>query len=101
MSNFHEWLNTIIAATGPAVLLWQLARVRRQAVDAAKGAEDAAHLAAGHAAAATQVVAGMASDVKVLAVNTNGLQDALNKVNREVGHLQGRTEAEAEAKEKP
>lgn len=99
MSSFQSWLNTIIAAVGPIVLLWKLYSVERSAVASAKGAEDAATLAAGHASATTQVVAGMAADVKELAVNTNGLQEAIVQASREAGHAEGRAEAIAEAKE--
>ena len=101
MSSFHDWLNTFIGAIGPIVLLWRLYSVERSAREAAKGAEDAATLAAGHAAAATKVVAGMAADVKELAVNTNGLHEALVQVSREAGQFEGRLAAadEAAAKE--
>lgn len=100
MSSFQAWLNTFLAGIGPVVLLWKLYSVEKSATTAAKGAEDAATLAAGHAAAATEVVAGMAADMKELAVNTNSIQEALNKVNREAGHAEGKAEAIAEAKEK-
>ncbi len=99
VGSFQSWLNTLLAAVGPAVLLWQLYRVERRVTTTAKGAEDAATLAAGHAAAATEVVAQMASDVKELALSTNGIQVELNKVNREAGNLEGRAAAQAEAKE--
>ncbi len=99
MGSFQSWLNTFLAGVGPAVLLWQLFRVEKRAVSAAKGAEDAATLAAAHAAAASEVVAGMAADVKELSTNTNSIQEALNKVNREAGNLEGRAAAAAEAKD--
>ena len=101
MSSFQSWLNTFIGAIGPIVLLWKLYSVERSATGAAKSAEDAATLAAGHAAATTEVVAGMAADVKELAINTNSIQDALNKVTREAGIAEGRQAAadEAAAKE--
>ncbi len=97
MSVFQSWLNTALAAIGPSVLLWQLFRVEKRVTITAKGAEDAATLAADHAAAATEVVAGMASNIKELAVNTNSIQEALNKVNREAGNLEGRQAAADEA----
>jgi hypothetical protein len=86
MSSFQSWLNTFLAAIGPVVLLWKLYSVEKSAT--------------GHAAATTEVVAGMAADMKELAVNTNSIQEALNKVNREAGHAEGKAEAIAEAKEK-
>ena len=73
MNAFQAWLNTAIAAVTPIVILWKLAQSQVEAMRAAASAEAAALAAATHAEAAVVAVAGMSSDIREIATNTNSI----------------------------
>ena len=96
MSPLQAWINTVLAAVGPVVILLQLFRSAAAALRAANRAEEAALLAASHAEDASKVAATLAVDMKELAVNTNSIKDALVATTGELGRMTGRAEVVAE-----
>jgi len=98
MNSFQAWLNTALAAFGPAIILWQLARTRIDAIHAASKAEDAAKEAATHAVRATEALGVMGDNVLKIELATNSMKDALIAATATASHLEGRAEAIAERK---
>lgn len=95
MNELQSWLNTAAQLAISGGVVWGVYQgwvARRAALVAAA----AASVAATRALSINDAVTAMGTNLAELAVNTNSIQEALNKVNREAGNLEGRAEQQAE-----
>ena len=70
---------------------------RAEAIAATVRAEEAARLAAAHAADGVLAISKMADNVQKIELATNSMKDALVKATAAASHLEGREEMRAEA----